>query len=174
MGPIFHVGLTAFSLSIANFFGYNISQQVFLVSLAGGVLIDSDKIIEKVNKKTRIEKGEAPDITARCRIFHSFFALPFGLTLSLMAHSWFPFFAVLLHIAADSFIPAVKKSGKYYPSHSPLKWLAIPFIKRSWKTVTLGWPVTYPPEITWVYQKLSLMGGMGFLIFAIFFWLIAD
>lgn len=170
MGPLVHLGLTGALLSAADFFGCNVSKEILAATVVSGVFLDADKVIEIVNNRIRAKKGQVPDITARCRILHSIFAFPFGLTLSFLAGSWIPFQAVLFHIGADSFIPGLIKDGKNFPSHSPRKWLAVPFIKRSWETVTIGWPVTYPPEFNWVYNKLSpVIGGILLILSVLYF-----
>jgi len=163
MGPILHIGLTSGLLVAADLTGYNVSSDVLLATVAGGIFLDADKSIEIVSNRQKAKKGEIPDITARCRILHSVLAFPYGLALSLLVSSWIPFLAVLYHILADSFIPGLIKDGKNYPSHSPRKWLAVPFVKRSWETVKIGWPVSYPPEFNWVYSKFCPAIGLTLL-----------
>lgn len=155
MGPITHIGLTAVLLAGAKFIGFDVNNEIIFAAMTGGVLLDGDKSIEIVANRIKKNKGAIPDITARCRILHSIFAFPFGLFLSLAVSSCLPFIAVLSHIFCDSFIPGLEKDGKHYPSHSPRKWLANPFSLALWKKVGIGWPITYPPELNWVYDKLS-------------------
>ncbi len=165
MGPLIHLGLIAGLLSVADFVGYSVAPEITLATVIGGVLLDGDKVFEIVSNRARAKKGQMPDITARCRILHSVFAFPFGLILSFLVSSWLPFFAVLLHIYTDSFIPGLIKDGKKYASHSPRKWIAFPFSKKSWRKVTIGWPITYPPEFNRIYTKLSpIIGGALFIL----------
>ena len=129
MGPLVHFGLTVGLLSVVDLVGCNINKEIFAAVVVGGVFLDADKAIEIVDNRLRKKKGQMPDITARCRILHSALAFPFGVVLSFWAVSFLPFLAVLLHIWADSFIPGIIKDGKNYSSHSPRKWVAVPFIK---------------------------------------------
>ncbi len=172
MGPIVHVGLTAALLSGARLAGYSVGTEVIAASVLGGIFLDADKAIEIVANQEKAKKGQAPDITARCRILHSVFAWPFGLVLSFAVGSWLPFIAVLLHVFADSFIPGIEKDGKNYPSHPPLKWIAMPFSKKWWEIVTIGWPITYPTEMNWVYNKLGPAVGFVLLLMSALYWLL--
>jgi len=171
VGPIVHLSFTATLLTGARLAGYNVNTEIAVASLIGGIFLDGDKAIEIVVSREKKKKGEIPDITARCRILHSIFAFPFGLLLSFAVGSWLPFIAVLLHIFADSFIPGIEQDGKYYPSHSRRKWLANPFLKKSWKKVAIGWPVTYPAELNWVYKKLCPAIGFFLFIASSVYWL---
>lgn len=166
MGPIIHTGFVALLLTLAKLIGYDINLEIFLASILGGVLIDGDKVFEIIDKKRR----EIPDITARWRLLHSIFAFPFGIILGLTVNSSLPFFAVLLHITLDSAVPGIVKNGKNYPSHSPRKWIAIPFVEKSWRTVTGNWPITYPPEFNWIYKKLAPIVGIALLILSSLYW----
>ncbi len=172
MGPMLHIGFTAALVSGAKLAGYNVSAEVIAVSVIGGIFLDADKVFEIVANRKKAKRGEIPDITARCRILHSILAFPFGLALSLTVSSWLPFIAVLTHIFADSFIPGIEKNGKHYPLHSRRKWLANPFSEKSWAKVTIGWPITYPPEFNWVYEKLIPKIGIGLIFSIVFLWLI--
>ena len=163
MGPLLHVGLTAGLLVGADLTGFKINKEVIMAAVAGGIFLDADKVIEIISNRQKAKKGEIPDIAARCRILHSIFVFPFGLGLSFLASSLLPFLAVLYHIWADSFISSLVKDRRNYPSHPPRKWLAFPFIKSSWETVTIGWPVTYPPEFNWIYRKLGPAIGAALL-----------
>ncbi len=171
MDPLVHFGLTAGLLSVADLAGCNINKEIFAAVVVGGVFLDADKAFEIISNSLKKKKGQMPDITAQCRILHSALAFPFGIVLSFLAISYLPFLAVLLHIFADSFIPGLIKDGKNYPSHSPRKWVAIPFIKKSWEITTVGWPVTYPPEFNWVYNKLGpAIGGVLLVSSVLYCW----
>ena len=172
MDPITHTGLTVALLTGAKLIGLDVNNEICLAAVAGGVFLDADKIIEIIVNQNKKNKGITPDITARCRILHSIFAFPFGLFLSFAVLSWLPLFAVLLHIAADSLIPALEMNGKYYPSHSLFKWIAVPFINKSWTIVTIGWPIVYLPKLTWVYNKLGPAIGTILLVASIIYWLL--
>jgi len=164
MGPLLHAGLTFGLLVAADLTGCKVNKEFFLAVVAGGIFLDADKAIEIISNRQKAKKGEIPDITARCRILHSEFAFPFGLALSWLAGcSLIPFLSVLLHIGADSFIPGLMKDGKNYPSHSPRKWLADPFSKKSWAWAMIGWPVTYPPEFSRMYTRIGPMIGVALL-----------
>ncbi len=163
MDAIFHTGLTFGLLVVADWVGFKVDGDVSLAAVAGGVFLDADKVVEIISNRRKAKKGEIPDITARCRILHSVLAFLYGGTLSLLVFSAVPFVAVLLHIGGDSFIPGLLKNGKNYPSHSRRKWLANPFSSESWAKVTIGWPVTYPPELSWVHTKLGPVIGIALL-----------
>lgn len=168
MGPLVHAGATVALLAGANLAGYNVNQEIAAATILGGFFLDGDKVFEIYQKMKKPD--ETPDITARCRILHSILAWPFGLTLSFLVGSWLPFVAVLFHVGADSFVPGLKKDGKDYPSHSPRKWIAFPFSKKSWAKVTKGWPITYPPEMNWVYNKLGPAVGVILMILSVLYW----
>ena len=171
MGPLIHIGSIAALLTCARLIGYNLSLEIIIATVFGGVLIDGDKIFEIINNRLRQNRGEIPDITARCRILHSFLACPFAVILSLAAGSFLPFIAVLLHVFFDSFIPGVIKDGKCYPSHSRLKWVMLPYPAKYWKRiVTLNWPVTFPPEFNWIYRRLAPLVGIILLILSAISW----
>ncbi len=172
MGPVMHIGLTSFLLVNAKLLGFNVDSDVCFATIAGGILLDADKTIEIPVNWFKSRKGKIPDITARCRILHSIFAFPFGLILSFAISSWLPFIAVLLHIGADSFIPGLEKDGKHYPSHSCRKWLANPFSQKSWEKVIIGWPITYPPKLNWIYNQLAPITGAFMTILSFFLWII--
>lgn len=170
MSPLLHFGLTAGFLSVADLLGCNIDKKIFTAVVVGGVFLDIDKVIEIINNGLKKKKGQMPDITARCRILHSALAFPFGLALSFLTVSCLPFLAVLIHIWTDSFIPGLIKDGKNYPSHSPRKWIAVPFIQKSWEIVTINWPITYPPKFNWIYSKLSpAIGGILLIMSVLYF-----
>ncbi len=162
-----HVGLTAGLLTAAKIAGYTVTPEIAVATVIGGIFLDGDKVFEMYQGMRNPNK--TPDITARCRILHSILAGPFGLILSSLMSSWLPFMAVLLHIGADSFIPGLIKDGKSYPSHSPRKWIAFPFSKKSWQKATKGWPITYPPKMNWVYNKLGPAAGGVLFILSIFY-----
>ena len=171
MGPLVHFGLTAGLLSVADLAGCSINKEIFAAVVVGGVFLDVDKAFEIISNNLKKKKEQMPDITARCRILHSILAFPFGVVLSFWAVSFLPLLAVLIHIWADSFIPGIIKDGENYPSHSPRKWVAVPFIKKSWSMVTIGWPVSYPPEFNWIYNKLSPAIGGGLLILSVVYFI---
>ncbi len=131
-----------------------------------------DLLLTRHNSILKTENpNKTPDITARCRILHSILAWPFGLTLSFVVGSWLPLLAVLSHALADSTIPGLIKDGKHYPSHPPLKWIMFPFLKKLWCTIVpKGWPVTYPPEMNWVYNKLGPVVGGILLLLSVLYW----
>ncbi len=170
MGPMIHLGLTATFLSGARLAGYDVNTEIAAAIFVSGIFLDGDKTLEIISNRVRAKKHIMPDITARCRILHSIFAWPFGLVLSFAVCSWLPFIAVLSHIFLDSFVPGLIKDSKNYPSHPCRKWLANPFSERSWAKVTIGWPVTYPPEFNWVYNKLApAIGGVLFFL-SVLYW----
>ncbi len=172
MGPIVHVGFTVALLSGAKLAGYSVGPEIVAASIIGGVFLDADKALEIMSNRVRAKKHIIPDITARCRILHSTFAFPFGLALSYITSSFLPFIAVLSHIFLDSFIPGLIKDGKNYPSLPPFKWIAVPFIKKWWSIVTIGWPITYPPEFNWIYVKLCPAIGFILLLMSALYWLL--
>ncbi len=172
MGPVVHVGVTAGLLAAANLAGYNVNYEIAGAAVLGGVLIDCDKGLEIIDNRRRRKKGSVPDITAEYRILHSILAWPCGLALSWFVFSWIPLLAVLLHALTDSAIPGLEKDGKDYSSHSPRKWFAVPFVEDSWGRVAIGWPVTYPPKLNWVYKKLApAISGTLFLASLIYWFL---
>lgn len=169
MGPLIHTGLTLTLLVCAGLVGWNLSPEVLIATVFGGVLIDGDKIFEMINNRTKRRRGEIPDITARWRILHSILAFPFGAFLSILVNSALPFLAVLGHIFLDSFVPGITKDGKDYPSHSRLKWTAFPNSDYSWKKVTENWPITYPPQFNWIYKKLCpVIGALLILLSSLY------
>lgn len=163
-----HLAVTAALLGGASLIGLETSPEISLAVLIGGVLIDLDKGLEVLSNSLR--KDRISDITARSRILHSFLVFPFGLALSWLVLSWLPFLAVLLHVVLDSFIPAIEKGGKNYPSHPPWKWLSNPFSDKSWSKVTNGWPVAYPPKFNRIYNSVSFLNIPASII--LFVWLI--
>lgn len=170
MGPIIHIGLIAAFLVLAELSGHSLSLEICFAVFMGGVFIDGDKVFEIIDNKLKRKKGKLPDITAPSRILHSGLAFPYGLVLSLMVFSWLPFVAVLIHIFLDSIVPGVIKDGKHYPSHSLWKWVTAPFLG-TWKIVTIGWPVTYPPEFNWVYKRLAPLIGIVLILLSALYWL---
>lgn len=170
MRSLVHLGLTAGLLSVADLAGLDITPGVAVATVIGGVFLDGDKTLE-IYRKMR-KPNEIPDITARCRILHSILAWPFGLTLSFFTGSWLPFLSVLIHIGVDSFIPGLIEDNRSYPSHSPQKWVANPFSKKSWSKVSLGWQIIYPPKMNWIYRKLCPTIGGLLLTLSAFYWLI--
>lgn len=155
MGPVCHLGLTSALLAGTKLNGIEISAEIAAISVAGGVLIDCDKVFEIYDQKV---KKLDPDITARCRLLHSIFAFPFGIGLSYLAGSWLPFFAVLLHALTDATIPGLTYNGKKYSTHPPLKWLMPPVPAFLWyKIVPLGWPVKYS-QPNYIYKVAEPIG----------------
>lgn len=169
MGPLCHLGLTSTWLAGHRLAGSGPSLEVIITSLIGGVLLDGDKVFEVYHRKF---KQQVPDITARDRLLHSVLAFPFGFGLSWWSGSWLPLGAVLLHIAADSFIPGLKYAGKHYPPHSPWKWLLFP-IPASWwyQIVPKGWPIQYPPQFNRCYQLAEPVGLALTLVADLILWL---
>ncbi len=167
MGPACHLGLTSALLAGAKFGGLDISPEIAVISVVGGVLIDGDKVFEIYDQK--IKKLD-PEITARCRLLHSIFAFPFGIGLSYLASSWLPFFAVLLHALTDATIPGITQDGRNYSTHPPLKWLMCPYPASLWyKVVPIGWPVKYPAQINLVYKIAEPIGLMVTAVTILFF-----
>lgn len=155
-----HLGVTVSILCVADLLHHgnydtNKEARVIVTSLVCGVLIDADKIFEILSNKIRKRKGLTPDITAQCRIFHNLFAFIFGFGLSWLVSSFLPLIAVLFHVVLDSFVPAIEKNGKNYPSHPPFKWLLIPFVRKIWNMAIIGWPITYPPKFNFIYNRLG-------------------
>lgn len=167
MGPLCHLGLTSALLAAVKFNGSEVSSDMVAISIAGGVLIDGDKIFELYDQK--IKKLD-PDITARSRVLHSIFAFPFGLSLSYLAGSWLPFLAVLLHIITDATIPGLTQNGRHYSTHPPLKWIMCPFFPDLWyKIVSLGWPVKYPAQTNLCYKLSEPLGAVLTLFIVLVF-----
>ncbi len=174
MGPLVHAGATAALLAGMNLTGYNVNYEIAGATILGGFFLDGDKVFEIFSNRQKAKRGESPDITARCRLLHSIFAWPFGWVLNLMVDSLLPFFAVVLHIFADSFIPGLIKDGKHYPSHPPLKWMMFPFLKKLWyKIVPIGWPVTYPPEFNRNTYWAPVVGGILFIVSSAYWFCLA-
>lgn len=156
MGPGCHIGLTSALLAGSKLAGLEVTPEVITAAYIGGVFIDGDKVFEIYHRN--IQKI-TPDITARDRLLHSVFAFPFAAVLAILVDSILPAIAVMLHIAADSFIPGLLKDGKHYPSHSPRKWIMVPFAGRLWyRFVPRGWPVTYPPTLNRFYKFMEPVG----------------
>lgn len=164
MGPLCHVGMTTAILAGAKLTGHDLSTVEVAAVYMSGVLIDGDKIFEIYQTKIL---GKPFDITARCRILHSFLAFPFGLFLVWLTGSWLPFLALLFHIGADSLIPAIKEGGRHYPSHPYFIWIMLPFFKNLWyKVVPIGWPVIPTSQFNKIYKLGELVGSV-ISIFAI-------
>ena len=169
MGPLCHVGMTTAVLAGAKLIGHDLSLHEVVAVYMGGVLIDGDKVFEIYQTKIL---GKPWDITARCRILHSFLAFPFGLLLVWLTSSWLPFLALLFHIGADSLIPAIKEGGRHYPSHPYFIWMMLPFLKNWWyKVVPIGWPVTPASRFNKIY-KLGEPVGLFVSILAVLFLII--
>jgi len=170
MGPLAHLGLTAGLLAGADALGCRVDGGVCTAAVMGGFLIDCDMGLAIIDNYRRKKEGLIPDITGEWRVLHSIVAWPCGLALSWLVFSWLPLLAVFLHALADSFIPGIPKDGKDYPSHSPRKWLAVPFVPDSWERVTIGWPITYPHELNWIYKKLAPAIGGILLLVSVIYW----
>jgi len=156
VGPFCHLGVTSVLLAGSKMAGVNLTPEIIAASYIGGVLIDGDKVFEIYHRNI---KKETPDITARDRILHSILAFPFAVLLGHFSDSILPVVAVMLHIAADSFVPGLLKSGKHYPSHSRRKWITNPFAKDSWyRFVPKNWPIKYPPKLNLLYKLMEPMG----------------
>lgn len=169
MGPLCHLGLTSTLLVGAKFSGLEVPPEIIAVSIAGGVLIDGDKVFEIYDQKF---KKLEPDITARSRILHSIFAFPFGIGLAYLAGSWLPFLAVLLHALTDATVPGLTQNGRYYSTHPPLKWIMCPYPARLWyKIVPIGWPVKYPADINLCYKLAEPIGLALTLLAILVFWI---
>ena len=168
MGPMCHLGMTSALLAGAKFSGLDVSPEIIAITTTGGVLIDSDKVFEIYDQKF---KRQPPDITARVRLLHSVFAFPFGISLSYLSNSMLPFWAVLLHMLADAFIPGLKQDGRHYSTHPPLKWIMCPFPASLWyKIVPIGWPVKYPAQLNLCYELAEPIGFVVTLIATMIFW----
>lgn len=159
MGPLCHIGLTSGLLAGSRLLGVNITPEIIAVTYCGGVLLDADKVFEIYHRSI---KKLSPDITAGDRILHSVFAAPFAFALTLLTSSLLPAIAVLLHIMADSFIPALLHGDKYYPSHARIKWLMYPFRpfvgERRRMIVSKNWPIEYPPQLSLRYKLMEPIG----------------
>lgn len=155
-----HMGLTTAVLTGAKLARHDLSVIEIVAVYVGGVLLDSDKVFEIFEQKIL---GRSWDLTARYRILHSFLAFLFGFFLVWFSDSWLLFLALLLHIGADSFIPAITaENEKRYPCHAPLKWVMLPFFKSLWyKVVPIGWPLlTYTHQ----FNKVNKLGESAGLV----------
>ena len=169
MGPICHIGLTSSLLAGSRLVGIDVTPEIIAYAYCGGVLLDTDKVFEIYHRGI---KKLPPDITAKDRILHSFLAFPFALLLTFLSNSLLPAIAVLLHIMADSFIPGLLQSNRYYPSHARIKWLMFPCYpsaEQRRKIISKNWPIKYPPRLG---SFCKLMEPIGLILTIISFFIL--